>query len=102
MKVNASFPFSFLFLFLNSLPFFGGPVVSDALYPLIQMCYLCFQGVPGPNVYIFRLVLVGHTDCATRFFRTTKQILYFFAKDMCVCERVRVCVSAQQSVRLNV
>lgn len=26
------------------------------------MCYLCVQGVPGPNVY-FRLVLLGHTDC---------------------------------------
>lgn len=51
-------------------------------------------------MYIFRLVLVGHTDCATCNFRTTKQILYFFVKNICVsvCLRERV----QQSVRLNV
>lgn len=62
VKVTASFPYIF---FLIACLLFGGPVVSDALYPLIQMCYLCFQAVPRPNVYIFRLVLVGHTDYAT-------------------------------------
>lgn len=29
-------------------------------------------------MYIFRLVLIGHTDCTTCNLRTTKQILYFF------------------------
>lgn len=50
------------------------------------MCYLCVQGVPGPNVY-FRLVLLGHADC--NYFRTTKQLLLFF---FCFCFIWFVCL----------
>lgn len=54
-------------------------------------------------MFIFRLVLIGHTDCTTCNFRTTKQLFFllcfvlFFVKDMfaCVCE----CATG---VRLNV
>ena len=64
-----------------------------------------FSGCPRAQCISFRLVLVGHTDCTTCNFRTTKQILYFFVKGMCalcvfVC--VCVCVCADVSVRYDV
>lgn len=43
-------------------------------------------------MFLFRLVLIGHTDCATCNFRTTKQILFLFFL-LWICVRVRVCAT---------
>lgn len=48
-------------------------MVSNALYPLIQMGFRVSQG----PMFNFRLVLLGHTDCTTCKLRTTKQKVFF-------------------------